>query len=47
MFKKTYIVGFDTKGGTVIEDVKGIRTKEYVIKRKLLLEKYGLRIQEV
>lgn len=32
---------------TVVEDVKGFRTKEYIIKRKLLLYQYGIRIREV
>lgn len=32
---------------TVVEDVKGFRTKEYVIKRKLMLWRYGIRIMEV
>lgn len=32
---------------TVVEDVKGYRTKEYIIKRKLLLWQYGIRIREV
>lgn len=32
---------------TVVEDVKGFRTKEYVIKRKLMLWRYGIRIKEV
>ncbi len=30
-----------------VEDVKGFRTKEYVIKRKLMLWRYGIRIREV
>jgi len=34
-------------GAPVVEDVKGVRTKEYVIKRKLMLHKYGVRIREV
>ena len=34
-------------GETVVEDAKGVRTKEYVIKRKLLLWRYGIRIKEV
>lgn len=34
-------------GKTVVEDVKGFRTKEYVIKRKLMLWRYGIRIKEV
>lgn len=32
---------------TVVEDVKGFRTKEYIIKRKLMLWRYGIRIREV
>lgn len=31
----------------VVEDVKGVRTPVYVIKRKLMLERYGIRIREV
>lgn len=44
-----YIADFVyTKGGeTVVEDTKGVRTKEYIIKRKLMLERYGIRIKEV
>ena len=34
-------------GETVVEDVKGMRTKEYIIKRKLMLYRYGIRIREV
>lgn len=34
-------------GYTVVEDVKGIRTKAYLMKRKLMLYRYGIRIQEV
>ena len=34
-------------GEKVIEDVKGVRTKEYTIKRKLMLYMYGYRIREV
>lgn len=46
-----YIADFvytDNKTGqTVVEDTKGFRTKEYIIKRKLMLERYGIRIREV
>ena len=38
---------YDEDGKTVVEDVKGFRTKEYIIKRKLLLYQYGIRIKEV
>lgn len=31
----------------VVEDVKGYRTKEYIVKRKLMLYQYGIRIREV
>lgn len=31
----------------LVEDTKGMRTKEYIIKRKLMLYKYGIRIKEV
>lgn len=34
-------------GKTVVEDTKGFRTKDYVIKRKLMLYVYGIRIKEV
>ena len=31
----------------VVEDTKGVRTKDYVIKRKLMLYMHGIRIVEV
>ena len=31
----------------VVEDVKGVRTKEYIIKRKLMLYQFGIKIREV
>ena len=34
-------------GELVVEDAKGFRTEGYIIKRKLMLEKYGIRISEV
>ena len=34
-------------GEIVVEDAKGMRTKDYVIKRKMLLYFYGLKIKEV
>lgn len=30
----------------VVEDTKGMRTKDYIIKRKLMLHKYGIKIRE-
>lgn len=39
---------FDTETlAYVVEDVKGVRTPAYVIKRKLMLHKYGVRIREI
>lgn len=35
------------KGTGVVEDTKGFRTREYIIKRKMMLYKYGVRISEV
>lgn len=46
----SYIADFvyqDENGQTIVEDTKGVRTKEYVIKRKLLLWRYGIRIKEI
>ncbi len=37
---------YEQDGETVVEDVKGRRTKEYIVKRKLLLHQYGIRIKE-
>lgn len=34
-------------GETVVEDTKGMRTKDYVIKRKLMLYVHGVRIREI
>lgn len=34
-------------GKRIVEDTKGVRTPEYIIKRKLMLQKYGIRIREV
>lgn len=34
-------------GEPVVEDAKGFRTQAYIIKRKLMLERYGIRIKEV
>lgn len=31
----------------IVEDTKGMKTKEYIIKRKLMLYRNGIRIQEV
>ena len=33
-------------GKKVVEDTKGVKTKDYIIKRKLMLYVYGIRIKE-
>lgn len=46
----SYIADFvytDSKGQTIVEDTKGVRTKEYIIKRKLMLFMHGIHIKEV
>ena len=46
----TYIADFvytdNATGQTIVEDTKGFRTKEYIIKRKLMLHVHGIRITE-
>lgn len=45
-----YYADFDyvTKEGEhIVEDTKGMKTKEYIIKRKLMLYIHGIRIMEV
>lgn len=37
---------YTENGETVVEDVKGMRTKEYIMKRKLMLYVHGIRIRE-
>jgi hypothetical protein len=34
-------------GETIVEDSKGFRTKEFVIKRKLMLYVHGIKVREV
>lgn len=45
----TYVADFTyyRDNQLVVEDVKGFKTSEYVMKRKLLLYTHGLRITEV
>lgn len=40
-------VYYDRDGNRHVEDVKGMRTKEYIIKRKLMLQEWGVRIEEI
>lgn len=46
-----YIADFvytdNASGQTVVEDTKGVRTKEYIIKRKLMLHVHNIQIHEI
>lgn len=47
----TYIADFvytdEKTGERIVEDTKGMRTKEYILKRKMMLYFHGIRIKEV
>ena len=45
----SYVADFVYKqdGQKVVEDTKGFKTKEYIIKRKLMLYIHGIRIKEI
>ena len=45
----TYIADFVymQNGAQVVEDTKGMRTKDYIIKRKLMLYLLGIKIHEI
>lgn len=45
----SYIADFvyTEDGKTVVEDTKGFRTKDYIIKRKLMLNIHGIKIKEI
>ncbi len=45
----TYVADFMyiENGKKVVEDTKGFKTKDYIIKRKLMLWVHGIRIKEV
>lgn len=48
--RAVYYIGdflYQENGKTVVEDVKGFRTKDYIIKRKLMLWVHGIEIKEV
>lgn len=38
---------YTENGETVVEDTKGFKTKDYIIKRKLMLHIHGIRIKEI
>ena len=38
---------YNENGQAVVEDTKGFRTKDYILKRKMMLYFHGIRIREV
>ena len=38
---------YTENGATIVEDTKGFRTKDYIIKRKLMLYVHEIRIKEI
>jgi hypothetical protein len=38
---------YQENGQQIVEDTKGVKTKDYIIKRKLMLHIHGIRIREV
>ena len=38
---------YEQDGETIVEDTKGMKTDVYILKRKLMLERFGIRIREV
>lgn len=46
-YKADFVYLDRSTGLTVVEDVKGMRTKDYIIKRKLMLHIYNIRIKEI
>lgn len=38
---------YTKNGATIVEDTKGFRTPEYIIKRKLMLQVHGISIVEI
>jgi len=38
---------YQKDGQMIVEDTKGMKTKDYIIKRKLMLYVHGIRVREV
>lgn len=47
--KVEYVADFvyEQDGTTIVEDTKGFRTADYIIKRKLMLWVHGIKIEEI
>jgi len=38
---------YEENGKTIVEDVKGFKTKEYILKKKMMLYFHGIEIKEI
>lgn len=38
---------YQEDGKTIVEDTKGFKTKDYIIKRKLMLSVHGIQVKEI
>ena len=38
---------YEHEGKTIVEDVKGFRTKEYKIKKELMKDRHGIEVREI
>lgn len=47
VYKADFVYYDVASGCNVVEDTKGKKTKDYVIKRKLMLWRHGIRIKEI
>lgn len=45
VYKADFVYRID--GERIVEDVKGVRTEEYKLKQKLMLERFGISVEEV
>lgn len=46
-YKADFVYRDADTGKTIVEDTKGFKTKDYIIKRKLMFYVHGIKIQEV
>lgn len=47
VYRADFVYTLNETGETVVEDVKGVRLPEYILKRKMFLYKYGIPIHEI
>lgn len=45
-YRADFVYREKSSGDLIVEDTKGVRTKDYIIKRKLMLWVHGVRVQE-